>query len=453
MATPHRSAASPPPAGAPPRRKIGVLTCTALVVGNMIGSGIFLLPAALAPFGALSIGGWIGTSVGALLLALVFARLARLVGGAAGGPYVYVRAAFGDFAAYWIAWGYWIGLWAGNAAIAVAAVSYLGAIVPGLAGRPLAQGGLAVALTWLTVGVNWRGVASAGRFQLVMTGLKLLPLLAVGLLGLPAIRGAHFLPVNPSGQPWPHALAATMALTLWAFLGLESATVPGDDVDRPSVTIPRATVLGTVLASIVYVAGTVVVLGVVPREALARDGAPFATAATALWGSWAGMLVTLGAVASCLGTLNGYTLLMGQVPMAAARDGLFPRAFARQNGFGAPTFAIAVSAVLVTLLVAENAVGTRSAVAVFSFVVLLATLSTLLPYAFSAVALVILLASRGEPRGRIAGPIALASLAFAFSVVAVAGSGPETVLWGFVLLLLGLPVYAWQVIRGRAGRP
>jgi APA family basic amino acid/polyamine antiporter len=410
---------------------------TALVVGNMIGSGVFLLPASLGPYGAVSMVGWAFSSAGALLLALVFAWLARELP-RAGGPYAYTRAAFGDFPAFLVAWGYWISICAGNAAIAVAMVSYVGFHTVVGTASPLVAAAMAVGSVWVLTWVNARGVRTAGGVQLATTLLKLVPLIAVGTFGLVFAEWKNFTPFNPSGQSTFGAVSATAALTLWAFLGLESATIPADEVDRADRTIPRATLLGTAIAAVVYVLGTVAVMGVLSPAAVATSTAPFADAAERMWGHWASHVVALGAAVSCFGALNGWILLQGQVPLAAADDGLFPPTFGQRSSRGTPTPALVISSVLVTLIVAAN--YTKGLVGAFTFIILLATLTTLVPYAFSSMALVVSdLRSRRAPPAR---RITVALLAFAFSVWAIVGSGAETVLWGCVLLLAGLPVYA-----------
>jgi APA family basic amino acid/polyamine antiporter len=410
---------------------------TALVVGNMIGSGVFLLPASLGPYGAVSMVGWAFSSAGALLLALVFAWLARELP-RAGGPYAYTRAAFGDFPAFLVAWGYWISICAGNAAIAVAMVSYVGFHTVIGTASPLVAAAIAVGSVWVLTWVNARGVRTAGGVQLATTLLKLVPLIAVGTFGLVFAEWKNFTPFNPSGHSTFGAVSATAALTLWAFLGLESATIPADEVDRADRTIPRATLLGTAIAAVVYVLGTVAVMGVLSPAAVATSTAPFADAAERMWGHWASHAVALGAAVSCFGALNGWILLQGQVPLAAATDGLFPVAFGRRSSRGSPTPALVISSVLVTLIVAAN--YTKGLVGAFTFIILLATLTTLVPYAFSSMALVVAdLKTRQAPPAR---RIAVALLAFAFSVWAIVGSGAETVLWGCVLLLVGVPVYS-----------
>jgi APA family basic amino acid/polyamine antiporter len=434
------------------RRGLGLWAASALVVGNMIGSGVFLLPSSLAKYGPISIVAWCLTATGAVLLALVFARLGRAYP-KTGGPYAYARRAFGDFVGFQTAWGYWIAVWAGNAAIAVAFVGYLAHFWHALGTDKVLAAGVALAAIWILTGINTLGVRQGGAVQVVTTVIKLVPLLMVAVGGLFFIHSRNFGPFNASGQSAFGAVTGAAALTLWAFIGLESATIPAEDVRDPGRTIPRATIAGTIVTAIIYIAGTVAVLGILPAAVLAQSNAPFADAAGTAFGGWAGDLVAAGAAVSAFGALNGWILLQGQVPLAAARDGLFPKIFARTGRGGTPIVGLVVSSVLVTVLMTMN--YNASLVDQFTFVILLATLTTLIPYAYASVAQLVLLATdRAAFSGRrLAKDAVIALLAFGYSVWAVAGSGYEVVFKGTLLLLGGMPVYAWLKYRAVRAEP
>jgi basic amino acid/polyamine antiporter, APA family len=426
---------------------LGFWTCVSLVIGNMIGSGIFLLPASLAPYGGISLVGWLISAGGSLLLAQVFCSLARRAP-LAGGPYAYTRLAFGDLAGFLMAWGYWISVLAAVAAIAVAFISYLTIFFPTLASRPVQASLAALAAIWLLTAVNALGIRAGGRVQVITTVLKILPLVALVVFGWARFDPSHFIPFNPTGQGAFSAATATVSLTLWAFLGLESATIPAGNVSNPARTIPRATLLGTALTALLYIGTTVVVMGILKPASLATSTAPFADAAGVLAGSWAAYAVGIGAVVSCFGALNGWILIQGQIPLALATDGLFPKVFSRVSANGTPVIGLVISSVLVTLLVAAN--YTRSLVQLFTFSILLATLSCLVPYLFSSLAEWTLLRQERDASGgaRKTGAVLVAILAFLYSFWAIAGSGQEAVYWGFLLLMAGVPVYVW-VRRGR----
>jgi APA family basic amino acid/polyamine antiporter len=442
------------------KRELGLGSSTALVIGNMVGSGVFLLPASLAGVvlvsGSSSLFAWVFTGIGAMLLAAVFATLGRAYP-RTGGPYEYSRRAFGDLIGFLTAWGYWIAAWVGNAAIATAFVGYLAAAldIPELADDNVLAAAVAVTAIWVLTAVNAIGVKQAGWVQAVTTVLKFVPLAVIGIIGLFFIDGSNFTPVAPEGWGLGDGalggitLAAT--LTLWAFIGLESATVPAEEVRDPKRTIPRASILGTVVTTLVYIVATVAIVGIIPAARLADSTSPFAEAAREIFGGNWGRLAAVVAVISTFGALNGWILLQGRIPLAAAQDGLFPKMFARvSERTRTPVLGLVVSSLLITVLVGSN--YQRDLVDLFTYVILLATLVTLIPYAFAAAAeLYLLFADREAFSGRrMLGSGVVAALAFAYSYWTIVGSGYEITGQGFLLVLAGIPVYV--LIRWRRGR-
>jgi APA family basic amino acid/polyamine antiporter len=376
-----------------------------------------------------------------VLLALVFARLARL-NPATGGPYAYTRRAFGDLPGFLVAWGYWISVWCTNAALSVAFVGYLDPFIPGLVRNPVAAAALAVGALWLLTGVNVLGVRTAGRVQVATTALKIFPLVFVGIAGVFLLDRSHFAIAAAGPGAFARGVTSTATLTLWAFLGLECATIPAGSIRDAERVIPRATIVGTILTGIIYIISTIGVMGLLPPAMLSQTTAPFADAARAFGGDRAAALVALGAAISCFGALNGWILIVGQLPMAVAQDGLFPRIFGRLSGRGTPVAGMTIGGILATILITMN--YSRGLVELFTFIILLATLSTLVPYAFCSLAGFI--TNRGGPPGRqAAAPSIIAALAFAYSLWAIGGAGAEVVYWGFLLLMAGLPVYVWVV--------
>ena len=417
----------------------------------MIGSGIFLLPASLAAFGPISLAGWVLTSLGALVLAVIFGRLSRLVT-KTGGPYAYTEAGYGEFAGFIIAWGYWIALWTGNAGVAVALAGYVGFLVPAVAASPPLSLLVALAAIWALTLVNIRGVEEAGFVQIVTTALKLVPLVLIGALGLLWIDPANYLPLNTSGMSNLSAISAAAALTLWAYLGLELATVPAGEVVDPEQTIPRATIIGVLIAAAVYISVTTVAIGVVPSAQLATSSAPLADVSRTMWGPVGGVLVALGAVVSTFGTLNGFTLLTGQVPYGAALDRVFPDWLGRLSRFGTPANALIFSNLLASLLVIMN--FSQGLVGAFNTIILLAVMSSLLPYALCSLAeLMILIRGGRSAAGRDLPKVAtLGALGFIYAVLAIYGAGPQTVFLGFLLILAGIPIHVWiKWQRARTG--
>lgn len=430
------------PASASAAKSLGMGACTAIVVGNMVGSGFYLSPSAVAPYGQLAILMWIVMGAGAICLGLTFARLARAVP-AVGGPYAYTRMGYGDFAGFLIAWGYWISIWA---SLPVMAMAFAGAVVtlfPALHKTPIVLT-LTIGAIWLVALVNLRGVKSAGIFAEVTTYAKLVPFVAVALIGLFFVQPANLTEFNPSGQSLFTSMAALAPLTMFAYLGLESATVPAGDVRDPDRTIPRSTIFGISIAALLYVLGTVVVMGVVPRAQLVNSMAPFQDAAAAMWGPWAAYVVSIGVIISSIGALNGWTLLMAQVPMAAAQDRLFPPLFGRLSARGVPAFGIVLSAGLATTLLLVQVSGAPGFAAVYNLIVGLSTMAAVIPYAFCALAGGLIGARVGGPKYRIG---AVELIAFVFAVFTLYGCGATPVLYGLMLLIFGIPVYVWQQRR------
>jgi len=405
-----------------------------------------MLPASLAKFGGLSFVGWMLSAGGAMLLALVFAFLAKRHP-AAGGVYAYTREGFGDLAGFLVAWGYWISIWSADAALAIAFVGYLDPFIPGIVRHPASAALLAVATLWFLTAVNSRGVLVAGRVQVVTTTLKLLPLVIVGIGGLMWFDSTHFsIPTDAVTSSGQHPLFAVVAMTMFAFVGLESATIPAGAVKEPDRTIPRATIVGTLFTALIYIASTAGAMSLVEPASLAQSSAPFAEAARVLGGDWLGRVVAAGAAISAFGALNGWIMVASQLSLAVARDGIFPSPFARVTSTGVPVVGMVIAGVLSTALIALNFSPSQSLVTLFTTIMLISTLSTLVPYAFCSMA--VFLPAGGRQLRLTRTMAVIAALAFVFAIVAIVGAGSDVVFFGFLLLLAGLPVYAW-VQRGK----
>ncbi len=409
----------------------------ALVLGNLIGSGVYLLPATLAPLGANQLIGWVVTSAAALSMALVFARLgARMP--MAGGPYAYAQAAFGPFAGFVTAWSYWVLLWAGDGALAVAVVSALSGVFPAIGHVPGLPAVMAVGCVWVLTLVNIRGVRSAGDLTLVTTVVKSLPLLAViGLAlwlwisGTPTITQV---PVPITGGN----VASAAALCFWAFLGIESATVPADKVENATRVVPMATIVGTLLAGLIFLGISASFQAYMPLGAAAASPAPVAAFLAQHFGGAVGSVVAVFAAISAFGALNGFILLQGEMPWAMARGGVFPQWFAVESRNGTPARGHVVSSLLlsaVTLLNFGRGMGD-----LFQFIASVSLAAGMLSYGISMLAAIKLL-----PGERLIVPLAL--FGAAFSAWATWGLGLEAMGYGAVLLVLGLPIY-WAVRRG-----
>jgi APA family basic amino acid/polyamine antiporter len=428
------------------RSTIKLLGATSLVVGNMVGAGIYFLPVSLASFGILSVVGWVVTTFGALALALTFCRLVRN-NPEVGGPYAYARKAFGNLAGFQMAWGYWTSCLISNAALSVACVSYLSVFIEEISQNRIASCGTAIGLIWLATAINAWGIRRASFFQVLLTILKLSPLLLVGVGGLFFFDSAN---LAPAVEHRSHVFASVnqaMLLTLFAFLGLESATIPAHQVENPAETIPRATVLGTVISSILYVMVTISVIGLVGQTALAQSKAPIADAAHILLGAGAAPIAAIGALISAFGCLLGLVMLQGQMPYAMALDGLMPRAFARLSVHDVPVFGTAVSSVLISIMLFMNYVD--SLANQFTALVTLSTFIMLLPYGFCVVADI--LSRFKQTRSRDANfyfSLTLPMFALAFTIWLLFNSGMESTLLGVGFFGIGFIVYRAFIRRG-----
>jgi APA family basic amino acid/polyamine antiporter len=439
------------PSNSTARRPLGFWMCLALVVGNMIGSGIFLLPASLGPYGLNSIVGWLLTASGAVALAIVFARLAA-AHPQAGGPYIYPRLAFGESIGFLTAWGYWVSVWVGNAAIATGTVAALAELIPAIESTRGAPALTSCAMIWVLTLINWRGVQFAGAFQLVTTVLKVLPLIAVVVLAGVLLLRQDASVMRFESQPFTmSAVTASATLTLWALLGLESATVPAESVVDPKRTIPLATLWGTVVTAIIYVVTCSAVLLLIPGSELAASNAPFADVVRLFWGDEAASLLALVAFISGFGALNGWILVQGEMPRVLARDGIFPRVFAHESRYRTPGASLFITSALVTMVVLMN--YSASMVRVFTLVILVSTSAYLVMYLFCALA-ALKLAWRGDfgmQGRRLAAMLAVATIAALYSAWTLYGAGPQAFWFAMGLLALGVPVYFTMKWRQRHG--
>ena len=441
--------ATPAPAALPARSTFGLPTATALVIGSVIGTGVFALPAALAAYGPISLVAFVLVTIGALALALTFGALSRRVPGS-GGPYVYARDAFGDFGGFLNAWCYWITAWAGNAAIVVALVGYVEVFV-NTSHKTLWSAVIALVGLWLPAVINLSGIRNMAATQIVTTVLKFVPLLLMATVGLLFVKADNFGAFNASSTSTGGAISAAAAIALFSYLGIETASVAANRVRNPGRNVARATVLGTLGCAVVYLLGTVTVFGTVPNAALQLSTAPFTDSADAIvGGTWAGQAVAVAAVVSGLGALIGWTLVTAEMPMAAAQDRLFPAPFARTRR-GIPVFGIISSTVLASLL---TVVSYTSFDKVFTTLVLLSVFTAVVPYLFSAGAQLYWLLTRGRATRwpHLVRDVGVSALALVFSFWSLVGSGYQAVYYGTVVLLLGIPLYIWlKVGRGEYG--
>ena len=431
------------------KRELGLAAAVAIVVGNCIGSGIFTSAASLAIASnpKTAIIAWVITAVGSLLIALSFASLGTALP-RTGGPIVYTRAAFGDFAGFLIAWTYWIGAWVGNAAIITAFMLYFTYFVPG-ATTPILAFLITSGVLWVFTIINILSVKGAGKVSIVTTILK------VGALVVFVIIAAlHFNPamlgtvssVKVSGM---NTLPAAIAIALWAFVGIESATIPAGEIKNPQKNIRKSTIYGTLIAAAVYIIVSIVGMGVLDQSSLAGSNAPLADIINAATGgTWGGNFIALGAIVSTLGASSGWILTTARSAFGASEDKLFPAIFGKIHPkYMTPVASLIISGLAANLLLILNYMSTLNAA--FNFMILLATLSFLPAYAFSAAADIVLLKNHSSDFNLFSflKNSFFALLAFGYSIYAIYGTGAKVVMYGFILMLAGIPIYLFMMLQ------
>lgn len=420
-------------------KKIGFWSVTSLVAGSQIGSGIFLLPASLGLFGSIGLASWLITATGALLLALVFARLCARIP-KTGGPHAYIETVFGKKIAFFSAWTYWVISWLSSTAVVLAIVGYLSPILGNL--TTFQSLVLEIAILFLVTFLNLRGVGSAGRAEFIFTVLKILPLLIVPIAGLFFMNAAHFVPFNPTTQTPFAALNAAALLTLWGFIGVESATTPAESVNNPSKTIPKAIIVGTLVVALVYILNSVAVMGVVPREILAQSKAPFADAVTLMFGGNWHLLISIVTAIVCFGTLNAWMLTSGQIALGAANDGLFPKIFKKTNRQGAPLWSLIISSLgMIPFLILTLDVNLVTQV---NFIIDIAVTAFLFVYVMSVLSYLVIFWKSASTtlKGFLGWMMGIGALTFCGW--ALWSSGLKMVGFAAVITLTGLPIYGWQ---------
>jgi len=429
-------------------KPLGFWMCTSLIVGNVIGMGIFLLPAALAPFGWNAFLGWGITLVGCTFIAYAFAQLARTLP-QQDGPYGYTRHTFGGGMAFFVMWCYWVSTWITNATIAIGVVGYLEAIFPAMNRQPLLAPAIALGLIWIFVLVNLRGARTSGRVQMVSTALKLLPLAAVILLGIMVLftdsqAYSSHLPSSPLSL---EATAGAATVSLFSMLGVECATIPAGKVDNPETTIPRATIAGTLFAALVYIGVSAIPLLLLPQAGLEKSTAPFADLLNHYWGAGSGRWLAFFVVISGIGALNGWTLVAGELTASFARHGVFPAGFMKSNRHGAPAISLILMGILASAMILMN--YNRTLAEGFTFLSVMVTAANLPLYLVGGMALFILW-RRGTANKKIVRLLFSAAMTCIYSLWIFYGVGKESMLWAIALGAVSLPVYWFMRQRKNA---
>ena len=434
-------------------RGFGLTTATALIVGSIIGVGIFNLPTSLAGYGPITLVSMGLTTIGALALAVLFAGLSRRLP-ADGGPYAYARTGFGNTVGFFNAWSYWITAWAGNAAIAVGWVLYVEVFINKGHNRFYSVLLVLIGL-WVPALVNLSGVKNMGSVQVITSVIKFIAVGFMAIVGLFFISSANYTPWNVSGESAIAAIGGGMAIALFSYLGVETAAVAAGKVRDPDRNIPRAPIFGTLATAVVYMLSLTAVFGILPTHELANATAPFSDAANVIFGgTWAGKVMAVAVIISGLGALTGWTMICAEMPLAAAKDGLFPEPFKKMSPQGVPPFGIIASTALASIAMIINFLGSGGAT-VFTTLVLMTGITAAIPYAFSALAQIKwrLVDHRELQTPRFVRDMIVAVVALIFSILFIVYSRNTGhsfwVYWApFFMaagaLVLGIPVYRMQ---------
>ena len=419
---------------------IGFWRGWSIAVGCAIGSGIFMMPTLLAPYGLIGFGGWLIAGAGSVLVALTMSRLVRRIP-KTGGPYVYANEGLGHFAGFIIAWTYWIACITAIAGISIAFVSYLGFFIPAISHSSLLSLLASLVLVWLIVTLNIFSIESSAKFQVVSTLLKLLPLFFMMFLGLVGFDSNNLPEMNPTNANPFILLATVTTLVMWSFVGIETATVPAENFINPEKTIPKVLIAAVLSVLTIYVLVSIAIAAIVPAEELINSSAPFALAATKILGYSGGVIIAFGALISTLGSLNANTLTAGNITFAAARDKLLPSKFLTLSDAGTPIFSFILAGSFVSFLLMLN--YTKGLIDAFIFFAMLSTLSTLIAYLFCAMAELKFLKNDDSSKQRNTA-IFLTFGTFLYAFFAIWGAGMEIVFYSFMLILVGMPMYAWM---------
>ncbi|MEB0079681.1 arginine/agmatine antiporter [Pseudomonas sp. CCI3.2] len=425
--------------------KMGLTPAILMVAGNMMGSGVFMLPANLAGIGSIALYGWLITIVGSVALALTFAKLAS-IDPAAGGPYAYTRKAFGNYMGYQTNLVYWLANVLGNVGLAVAGLGYLTHFFPSLK-EPLVFAIAQIFVIWLLTYGNILGPKLVGRVQSVTTIFALFPIVGMALFGWFWFSGDVYMAGwNVSGKSDFSAVGMTLNFTLWAFIGVESASVSAAVVRNPRRNVPIATVGGVIIAAVCYILSSSVIMGMIPNKELISSSAPFADAARLALGNTAANIVALCAAIGCLGSLAGWTLLVGQTAKAAADDGLFQNVFSRVNAKGVPAAGLAIVAAIMSVQVLVTMSPTASEQ--FGKIASIAVIMTLLPYIYSCISIKVL-GYKAMPPNQYALYTFIGLVGAVYSIWAMVGSDGAQTRWALIFVIATIVFYSGAITRRR----
>ena len=420
--------------------KIELKESISLVVGNMIGAGIFMLPVSLSVYGSISIFGWLISGFMALILANIFKRLSIKYPGESG-PFYYTEKSFGEFVGFFVIWGYWISILLVNASLAIAITSYSTIFISDLENTKFSLP-FAITIIFFIGFLNLRGIKKVGKFQFITSILKILPLLLTIFISFFVFDLSNFTPINISQETNLEAITITTALTFFAFLGIESATIPADKIKNPEKNIPKATIIGTTLTLFIYLFSSIAIFGIMNPSDIAVSNAPYADAIGIVLGDYGKIIIAIFAIISGVGCLNGWTLLQIEIPKNLSEKRLLGTFFSETNSNGVPYKGVIASTIIVCILIGIN--YSKDLSNLFTYLILTSTFCTLILYFFISLSEIIIVFQKKKNFSSNYKSLLSGITAFMFSIWIIVGVGYESIISGVILLSLSLPIYIYQ---------
>jgi putrescine:ornithine antiporter len=431
---------------APPEvKRMNLVQLTFIVAVNMMGSGIIMLPTNMAQVGAISLLSWIVTALGSMAIAYGFAQ-AGLFNQRPGGMSAYAEDAYGKSGYFLVFFLYFLSLAIGNVAIAISAVGYLASFMPWLSSGPVATCIGVIGLLWLTTVANFGGPGVTGRIGSVTVWGVIIPVGVLSLIGWfwfkPDVFAAAW---NPKGLSLLEGMGSSISLTLWAFLGMESAAQNSAAVENPKRDVPLACMFGTLGAAVIYILSTTVIQGIVPNPELAKSTGPFGTAYAHMFNPTIGSIIMGLAVVACLGSLLGWQFTIAATGKAAADERMFPAFFSKVNSMGAPITGMVVLGIVQSAMALSTISPSLSEQ--FSALVSLAVVTNVIPYIIALSALIVMMQSADISVFQYRLNVAVALVAMLYSTYAIYASGKDAVLGG--MLVTAVAFVIWGFIAPR----
>ena len=432
-----------------PKKKMNLVQLTFIVAVNMMGSGIIMLPTNMAKVGAISLLSWIVTALGSMALAYGFAQ-AGIFNQRSGGLASYTEDAYGKDGYFQAFFLYFLSLAIGNVAIAISAVGYLATFFPGMSATPIATCMSVIALLWLTTVANFGGPSLTGKIGSITVWGVILPVGTLSFIGWFWFDSDTFAAAwNPQGLSLGEGMGSSIALTLWAFLGMESAAQNSDAVENPKRDVPLACLFGTLGAAVVYVLSTTVIAGIVPNAELADSTGPFGLAFAKMFNPTVGSIIMVLAVLACLGSLLGWQFTLSSTAKSAADTNMFPKMFSKVNSMGAPITGMIILGVVQTALALSTISPTLSEQ--FGALVNLAVVTNVIPYILALSALPVMMKANNVASNVYTRNMVIATIAMLYSVYALYASGGDAVMGG--MLVMGVTYIIWGFISNRFKGP